>query len=159
MTPLAIYLRNHEAAAQAGLDLFRRAASSQRHRAYGPELNELVLEVEADLKALRNIMRGHGVQPDPMLAVVLRLGERLARLKPNGHLVQRSPLSDLIEIEGMLDAVRAKAAGWQALTALDNRQPAGTVELDDLIHRATSQTQRLATIHVAVAADVLHTMR
>jgi hypothetical protein len=117
------------------------------------------LEVEADLKALRNIMRGHGVQPDPMLAVVLRIGERLARLKPNGHLVQRSPLSDLIEIEGMLDAVRAKAAGWQALTALHNRQPAATVGLDDLIHRVTSQTQRLATIHVAVAADVLHTMR
>ena len=36
MTPLAIYLRNHEAAAQAGLDLFRRAASVSDTEPTGP---------------------------------------------------------------------------------------------------------------------------
>ena len=50
---LAIYLRNHDAAAQAGVELFRRAERSQRDRPYGPELAELRAEVEQDARMLR----------------------------------------------------------------------------------------------------------
>ncbi len=53
MSPLAIYLRNHEAAASAGYDLFRRASSNQRKKPYAAELTELAAEVRDDLGALR----------------------------------------------------------------------------------------------------------
>ena len=39
--PLAIYLRNHEAAARAGCDLFTRVARSHRSEAYAGELDAL----------------------------------------------------------------------------------------------------------------------
>jgi hypothetical protein len=155
MTPLAIYLRNHEAAAQAGLDLARRTASSQGKRDYAVELSALVLEIRADLDTLRELMRRFGVQPDPALGLLLRVGERLGRLKPNGHLLHRAPLSDLIEIEGMLDAVRAKAAGWQALAAREDNEPEVVRQLADLLDRADSQVERLSAIHRVVAAQVL----
>lgn len=151
---LGIYLRNHEAAAQGGADLFRRAARAQRSRPYAAELRALRDEVEQDVGTLRGLMERAGVRPDPLLGSAMRVAERVGRLKPNGTLLRRAPLSDLIEAEGMLDAVFAKSAGWRALRA------DGTVgteaELTALVARADDQLRRLQAIHDGVAAQVLH---
>ncbi|SER22489.1 hypothetical protein [Microlunatus flavus] len=150
---LAVYLRNHEAAAQGGAELFRRMASSQRRRPWGPELEDLTADVVEDLRSLRALLRGWRVSPDPWAGLTVKLGERVGRLKPNGHLVSRSPLSDLVEVEAGLDAVHAKAAGWQALLAAPTPTP--SVDLDDLARRAEDQVARLRAVHVQVAAAVL----
>ena len=149
-SPLSIYLRNHEAAAQAGRDLFHRAASNHRHESYGPDLRELAGEVREDLRSLRELLDELDVRPDVLLGTALRVGERIARLKPNGHLLQRSPLMPLIEVEGLLDAVRAKGAGWQALVAAGVQSD--RVDIEELLRRAVSQTERLTEIHRSVAA-------
>ena len=148
---LAIYLRNHGAAALAGRDLFRRTAASQRDRPYGVELAELAAEVEEDCAALQAIMRAARVEPDLVSGLVLRLGERIGRLKPNGRLLRRAPLSDLIEIEALATAVRAKAAGWQALS--QDPAPAWSEVADTklLYQRALDQAERLNEIHRSVA--------
>jgi len=88
-----------------------------------------------------------------LLDAAMQAGELAGRLKPNGRIVRRSPLSDLVEVEGLLDAVRAKAAGWQALLAADPAHFAADVE--PLVGRAESQINRLVEIHRTVAADVL----
>lgn len=147
----AIYLRNHEAAAQAGYDLFRRTVSNHRRKPYADDLRDLAAEAREDLNSLRAVLKQEGVQPDPLLAVTLRLGERVGRLKPNGYLLRRAPLSDLVEIEGLLDVVQVKSAGWEALAAAG----VDAVDLPALIARAARQRDRLATIHRAVAADAL----
>jgi hypothetical protein len=152
--PLAIYLRNHEAAGQAGLDLFRRTAASQRDRPYAGDLAELASEIEQDLQSLRAIMRAVGVTPDRVQGLVLRLGERVGRLKPNGQLLGRAPLSDLIEVEGLLDAVRAKAAGWHALSAVESPEWSEAADTTVLYERALDQAERLSAIHRQVAARV-----
>ncbi len=152
--PLAIYLRNHEAAAQAGRDLFRRTAASQRDRPYAGELAELATEVEQDLASLRAIMHAAGVTPDVVQGIVLRMGERIGRLKPNGRLLGRSPLSDLIEVEALLDAVRAKAAGWQALSRVPTPVWAETADTQVLYERALDQAERLTEMHRVAAARV-----
>jgi hypothetical protein len=149
---LAIYLRNHDAAARAGVELFRRSAGSQRDRPYGAELAGLRAEVEQDARALRQVLRAEGIQPDRAQSALLQLGERVGRLKPNGSLLRRAPLSDLIEVEGMLDAVRAKAAGWQALTAIPAPRWRDEVDPAEYYDRAMSQAERLNTIHQTVAA-------
>jgi hypothetical protein len=148
---LAIYLRNHYAAAQAGKALFRRSERNQRDRPYGAELTALRAEVEEDAGALRAVLRAEGVQPDRPQAVLLQLGERVGRLKPNGSLLRRAPLSDLIEVEAMFDAVRAKAAGWQALTAIPAPRWKAEVDPQEYYDRAMSQADRLSAIHREVA--------
>lgn len=89
----------------------------------------------------------------------MRAGERFARLKPNGRILSRAPLSDLIEIEGLLDAVRAKWAGWHALLAAEpdllQPQRIDPAEVDALRLRAESQTEILTRLHAEVAARVL----
>jgi hypothetical protein len=151
---LAIYLRNHEAAAQAGRDLFRRTAANQRDRPYAAQLAELAAEVEEDLDALHDIMRAVAVSPDLVQGLALRLGERVGRLKPNGRLLGRAPLSDLIEVEALLVAVRAKAAGWQALSSVPAPRWSETADTQVLYERALDQAERLNAIHREVAARV-----
>lgn len=152
---LEIYLQNHEAAAQAGLDLFRRSAANQRRRPYADELAALAEEVGDDRAELRSLMREAGFRVNPVLGVALRLGERLGRLKPNGHLLTRSPLSELIEVEALLDAVNAKRAGWIALAAAAPVDGIDAAEVETLKQRADRQIERLERIHGSVAARVL----
>lgn len=153
-TQLTIFLRNHEAAARAGLDLARRAARSQRRRPWGDELSALALEAEEDLTALRRILRRLDVRPDPVLGTALRLGERAGRLKPNGHFVRRAPLSDLVEVEGLLSALALKEAGWRALAAAGVAVE-GEPDLAGLTARVDAQRERLLAVHRAVAAHSL----
>ena len=150
---LALYLRSHEAAARGGANLFRRAAANQRQRPYAGELRALRTEVVEDLRMLRTLMRRLRVRPDPLLGTAIQIGERIGRLKPNGHLLSRSPLSDLVEVEAMLDAVFAKANGWRALAAvgLGGQEK----ELAELLDRAEGQVRRLQELHREVAASVL----
>ncbi len=51
------------------------------------------------------------MRPDGLLGTVTRLSERVGQLKPNGHLVRRAPLSDLVGVEGTLEALQRKVAG------------------------------------------------
>jgi hypothetical protein len=150
--PLAIYLRNHGAAALAGRDLFRRTAANQRDQPYGGELAELAAEVEEDCETLHAIMRAARVEPDLLSGLLLRLGERVGRLKPNGRLLRRAPLSDLIEVEALIIAVRAKAAGWQALSQCAAPAWSEIADTQVLYERALDQAERLNEIHRSVAA-------
>ena len=95
-----------------------------------------------------------GVRPDPVLGTALRLGERAGRLKPNGHLVRRAPLSDLVEVQAVLAVVTLKAAGWRALVAA-RVADGGEPDLAVLMARADDQLARLGVLHDAVAARSL----
>ena len=152
--PVHVYLRNHEAAALAGHDLIRRTAGSQRRRPYGENLRRLVVESQEDLDALHGLMRRLGVSADRLAGTALRLGERAGRLKPNGSLIRRSPVSDLVEIEAVLSVLQVKAAGWRALLAAG---VADRDELDvaDLLARAERQLAQLTTVHRQAAVASL----
>lgn len=154
---MAMYLRNHEAAAQAGLDLFRRVARTHRDAAYAADLKAITAQVHADLTSLQAIMHELGVSPDLVLATVLRIGERAGRWKPNGRLLRRSPLSDLLEIEALVDAVYAKLSGWRALDTVPAAQRTlRPVPVGMLIQRAESQLLQLHQIHHDIAEQLLN---
>ena len=152
-SPLRIYLQNHEAAARAGIDLCRRAARNQAARSHGPVLADLCQAIQADRQKLLSIMQAEHVRPNPVLGLALQAGERAGRLKPNGRLLRRSPLSDLIEIEALTDAVGAKRAAWHALAS--RAGTAHAAQLAELISRADDQLERLRSVHAALAAEIL----
>ena len=151
---LEIYLQNHEAAAQAGSDFFRRTAANQGGREHGGELRALAAEVKEDHRRVRAIMTKVGVRPNVPFGMALRLGERIGRIKPNGRLIRRAPLSDLIEIEGLLDAVSAKRAGWQALATVQSTAGIDAAEIDELLTRADEQLSQLTALHALASTEV-----
>jgi len=82
--------------------------------------------------------------------------ERLGRLKLNGHVLSRSPLSTLVELELLRLGVEGKAAGWRTLKVVAATRRSVSVErLDGLIARALEQSQTLEDLRVRTAADVL----
>jgi len=83
------------------------------------------------------------------------VAEKVTRLKPNGGVLQRSPLSSVIELESMHLGVQGKAAGWRALRRLadtDPRLDAGG--LDALLERADRQSEVLEQLRMDAVTTV-----
>ncbi len=81
--------------------------------------------------------------------------ERAARLKLNGHLRGRSPLSSLIELETLRLGVEGKAAAWRTLRELGERDGRFDVQrLDLLLDRAHEQIETLEDLRVQTATEV-----
>jgi hypothetical protein len=83
-------------------------------------------------------------------------GEKAGRLKLNGHLMTRSPLSSLEELELLRLGVEGKAAAWRSLRTLadrDSRLEAG--QLDELISRARRQADFLEGSRIRAADQVI----
>jgi hypothetical protein len=84
------------------------------------------------------------------------IGEKAARLKLNGYLLARSPLSSLEELEMLRLAVAGKAAGWRTLrTAADSDGRLDGGRLDELISRARRQEDLLEELRVQAAARLI----
>ncbi|MFI6336409.1 transaldolase [Streptomyces sp. NPDC050535] len=154
---LAIYLNDHLSGATAGLELFRRAAQAQKGRHDDAALTELAQLVKEDRDSLTQIMTDLGVSPDHPKVALGWLAEKAGRLKPNGHLFSRSPLSDVLEAESMLLGVLGKAACWRTLRVLaeadDRLHPE---HLDTLLERAEHQSATLEEIRIAAATRTLN---
>ncbi|MFE1334073.1 transaldolase [Streptomyces microflavus] len=153
---LAIYLNDHYAGATGGLELFRRAAQARTDGAGGTVLADLAQQVEDDRDALADIMADLGVPTSQSKAAMGWLAEKAGRLKPNGHILSRSPLSDLLEAESMLLGVSGKAACWRTLRILaesDERLPSD--RLDTLLERAEQQSAALEELRSTAASRTL----
>ncbi|MEU6534329.1 hypothetical protein [Streptomyces sp. NPDC047000] len=155
---LSVYLNDHLAGATGGTELLRRAARSHRDTEFGPPLAALAEEVAQDRESLREIMTDLGVPVLRHRAAVGWLGEKAGRLKPNGRLVSRSPLSDLVELEAMRLGVEGKLCAWRSLLALADTDPRiGRARVGELLGRAERQIETLDALRDRCAATVLAT--
>ncbi|WP_435841328.1 transaldolase [Streptomyces fagopyri] len=153
---LAIYLNDHYAGATGGLELFRRAAQSRTDAREATALADLVQQVDEDRDALAAIMADLGVSTSRPKAAVGWLAEKAGRLKPNGHFLSRSPLSDVMEAESMLLGVQGKAACWRTLRILaDSDERLSPENLNALMERAEQQSATLEEVRSAAVARVL----
>ncbi|OEJ35138.1 transaldolase [Streptomyces subrutilus] len=154
---LAIYLNDHYSAATGGLELFRRAAKAQTSADADTALAELTRQVAEDRDSLAQIMTDLKVPVSHSKAAMGWLAEKAGRLKANGHLLSRSPLSDVLEAESMLLGVQGKTACWRTLRALaatDERL--STEHLDTLIERAEKQIALLEKLRTTATTRALH---
>jgi hypothetical protein len=154
MNLLAIYLNDHLAGATVGRELARRAASSNRGSDYGRCLELLASDLDEDRDTLREIMRALGAPVDQLKVLGGWAAEKLGRLKLNGRLLGYSPLSRVIELEGLALGIRGKLALWRALELLEPERPElGTFELPHLIARAERQLNEVESYRLRAAAE------
>ena len=154
--PLGIYLNDHLAGATAGLELARRVAGTGQVPAPAEQVRQFAEEVAGDRDTLLHIMGTLGIPVRSYKVWAAWAGEKAGRLKPNGHLTTRSPLSNLEELELLRLGVEGKAAGWRTLRVLaerDGRLDVG--ELDELIARARSQADSLEEARARAAQQVI----
>jgi hypothetical protein len=156
MKYLAIYLKDHHAGSTTGIELAKRAAKNARDDAEcGPGLAQLATEIDEDREALIRIMERLGVSPDRVKSGLFWAAEKAGRLKPNGHLRQPSPLSRLVEVEGLLGGVSGKLSLWRALLVVAPQEPRlDAAELGRLAERAEDQLGRLHGLRDVAAARI-----
>jgi hypothetical protein len=148
---LGIYLNDHLAGATGGAELARRVAA-RREGETGDVLLRLAADIAADRAALLEIMTTLGVPVRAYKVCAGWIGEKAGRLKLNGRLLSRSPLSSLEELELMRLGVTGKAAGWRTLRLLADTDPRlDRGRLDELIARADSQLGLLEDLRVRAA--------
>lgn len=153
---LGIYLNDHLAGATAGTELAHRMARSGGSGEDSGTLRRLAAEAAQDRAALLDIMAALGIRVRRYKAGAAWIGEKAGRLKFNGRLLARSPLSNLEELEILRLAVEGKAAGWRTLRALaDTDMRLDRTRLDELISRASRQADLLEDLRVAAAGQVI----
>jgi hypothetical protein len=153
---LGIYLNDHLAGATAGSELAHRMARSHRGREEGGPLSRLAAEIAQDRSVLLSIMASLGVAVRGYKVGAAWIGEKAGRLKFNGRLLARSPLSDLEELELLRLGVEGKAAGWRTLRAqADTDARLDARRLDELISRASSQADQLEELRVRAAKRII----
>ena len=151
---VSIYLQDHMAGAVAGVELARRLRGSNRGSPYGEELDGICDEIQSDRKELSRVMSALGARSNPIKESSAWLGEKMGRLKLNGRIAGYSPLSRLIEIEGLLLGVSGKLELWRSLhLAAGDDERLAAVDLRELIRRAEGQRKRLERLHERAARD------
>ena len=152
---LGIYLNDHLAGATAGTELAHRTARSHRNGKNGATLGRLAAEIAQDRAALLDIITALGIKVRRYKVGAAWIGEKAGRLKFNGHLFARSPLSNLEELEMLRLGVEGKAAGWRTLRTLaDTGTRLDPARLDELIARARRQADLLEDLRVGAAKQV-----
>ena len=148
---LSIYLNDHLAGAAAGVELARRTRTSNRDDTeFGTPLAEICDEVESDRETLQALMHHLNIRQDPIKPVAARIGERLGRLKPNGQLRGYSPLSRVVELEGLALGITGKLQLWRALErSLDS---IAGFDFERLAERAANQRERVEALRLTAAA-------
>jgi hypothetical protein len=153
---LGIYLNDHLAGATAGLELFRRAAGGHASTDAAATLDRLAREIEEDRDALLGIMKSLDVPVTQYKVAGAWVAEKVGRAKPNGRLTSRSPLSSVIELEGMRLGVLGKASGWRLLQELAASEPRlDSAALDRLLQRADCQAEEIEQLRLAAAKEAL----
>jgi hypothetical protein len=152
MPQLEIYLNDHLAGACGGVELARRLRAGNRDDAvFGETLSRVCAEIEADRAVLERVIEGLGYRPSKAKPAAAWVAETLGRLKLNGQLRGYSPLSRLIELEGLLIGITGKIGLWETLTELGAGQGLG-IDFEQLTARAAAQRAAVDDLHRLAAA-------
>ncbi len=154
MDYLETYLQDHRAGAEMGSDLAHRLAEENGGTAYEDFVLGLAQEIDGDVEMLDRIMDRFGVSKPALKIAGAKAAEKLGRLKPNDQLAGYSPLSRVLELEGLRGGVQAKQALWDSLAELaqhDDRLD--SEQMAELQAKAQKQLDGLREQHCTAAHD------
>jgi len=152
---LAVYCNDHIASAAGGIELVSRMIGVHKDSQYADGLRQLLDELRQEKSDLTATTKALGLPVRQYKQVAVWFAEKASRLKLNGHLLSRSPLSDLVEFEFLASAVRGKRSGFETLRiAAEVDERIDKVLLDALIAQANRQFHWLTEVRREVAATV-----
>ena len=155
---LAIYLNDHLAGSTTAIELVRRAVGQYEGTPLGEFFAEIGAEIEQDRDALKAVMAANGVEQQRYKLAAAWAAEKAARLKFNGALLRRSPLTPLIELETLAVGIRGKEELWRMLRA-NPADDATATRLDELIDRAQRQHEAVERRRIEAGTRALSPAR
>ena len=144
---LDLYLSDHLTGSTAGTNRLERMAADYVDTPCFAELSRLAEEVRAEQTFLQNLIDALGIRRRRHRQAAAWLGERVARLKTDGRVLKRSPMTLLLETELMRSAVHGKIGGWQTLRANAEELGLDPETFAELITASERQIATLDQIH------------
>jgi hypothetical protein len=155
MKMLGIYLNDHLAGSVVGENLAKRIARQNEDNEYGRGVAQIAREIEEDRVTLGEVMERAGVKRKQVRLAFARVTELGTRLKPNGRLVGYSPLSRVLELEGLTMGISGKLELWRSLEALNGGADIGGMDFGALAARAEDQRDRVEDLRLRAAREAL----
>jgi hypothetical protein len=153
---LAIYMNDQLALGVLWREIARRSARANHGSEAGAALADVATAIAEDVETFEQIMRRIDVPKQPAKPVLAMAGERVGRLKLNGHLKGYSPLSRFEELDLLVMGIDGKVVLW---TNLRDHADLGTrlpdADFDALIERARDQRSRLEPFHARAGREAL----
>ncbi|MCA1699527.1 MAG: hypothetical protein LC790_11770 [Actinobacteria bacterium] len=153
---LGIYLNDQYAAGVLWREIARRAQRNNAGSDLGTALEHVATAIAQDVATFAEIMQRLGVRRNPVKPALAIAGERVGRLKLNGHLRSYSPLSRFSELDVLAYGIEGKKVLWQNLrdcADIGHRLP--DIDFDALIDRAHAQRDELEPHRVAAGRAAL----
>jgi hypothetical protein len=151
---LRIYLQDHHAGSTTGLELARRIHGSNKGNEYGQVMAKVVDDIAADRKALESVMGELGFGADKIKDIGAWALEKAGRLKLNGQITGYSPLSRVVELEGLVTGVTGKISLWVALLQIAPEEPRlDAARLERLRERGESQRSTVEELRERAARE------
>lgn len=151
---LRIYLQDHHAGSTTGLELARRVRGANKGNEYGEAMAKIVDEIAADRKALESIMDELGFEADKIKDLGAWALEKAGRLKLNGQVTGYSPLSRVVELDGLITGITGKIALWVALLQIAPEEPRlDPARLERLRERGESQRATVEELRERAARE------
>lgn len=146
---LGTYLNDHLAGATLGARVARRSADANSNTEYGRALRWLADEIDEDRRVLKQVLAALELPENPFKKLTGVLLERAGALKPNGRITSYSPLSRLLELEGLMVGAMGKRCLWQTLEVVAALEPAlDDFDFAELQARAGRHVSRLGQLRL-----------
>jgi hypothetical protein len=142
-----LYLSDHLTGATAGVGRIERMAREFEDTPVRAELADVSSQIRRERDFLRALIQDLGLRQRPYRQAASWLAERAGRLKLNGRVFARSPMTMVLEAELMRAAVMGKLGGWQTLQELAGDLGLDQARFTDLIRDAHAQIAALDRVH------------
>jgi len=149
---LGIYLNDHLGGSTVGVELARRCAKNNQGSELGRFLDECLAEILEDRETLLAITRRLGIKASKLKVGVGWLAEKAGRAKLNGRIASYSPLSRVVQLEGLTMGVTGKLSMWRLPARLAERDARlREFDFEALEERAEKQRAGLERHRLAAA--------
>ncbi|WP_298889653.1 hypothetical protein [uncultured Serinicoccus sp.] len=144
---LQIYLSDHLTGATGMVQRLTMMRDSYQDLPVAAEVTQLLQEVTEDRQTLVEVIRSLGLRPHPAKLLLARSGELVGRLKLNGRVRRRSPLTPLLELEVVHAGISGKSGLWRSLTVHADALGLDPDEFRGLEERARRQQDDVVAAH------------
>jgi hypothetical protein len=148
---LRIYLDDHQTILLGGRELVRRMAGRADGGELATFLAELLPELDDDRRRVIARLREAGGSPSAVKPALARFAVQAGRLKLNGSLTRPSPLSPLLELEGLRAVLDASRSLWRTLERADSP----SADYGERAERAERRLAELEELRLAAADAAL----
>lgn len=147
---LELYLNDHLAGATAGLARVSTMVEGYTDLPIHADLVRLAEELDEERARLQGLIQELGLTPSLLRQSIAKVGEQVGRLKLNGYLFSRSPMSPVLELELLSGAVEGKGGMWRVLTRIWELRGQDPAEWVALAEQADDQNTRIKAMHATL---------